>query len=170
MKKINMAALAGQAPVEVKEEVVSAGQAFVEQAKTETPLPPMPAHIGKPVGNPPPDDIMHRATFEEFFELAKLTGSKSDPIPMQKAMIWAQMSQALATKQLADGVDDLLVFLGARDEPGEDPVDDGPRFSHQITDSLVDVAVMANDELLPPGTIDIVKAALAQRISEVLKP
>lgn len=150
------------------------------QGQTQVPVlqaapaepPPMPAHIGQPIP-PATPELPLPSTFEGFVDLAKLAGGRAaEAVPLAKAAIWASLAQAHATKQVADRLDELLTFLGARDkEPaeGEEPEEVGPRLSDAITDGLVNLAMVANDELLPEGAIQLMKLQLAAKLAEELK-
>ncbi len=142
------------------QDVVPAAQAFVEAPK-EVQAPPLPAHMTQPIVAPPPEPELP-TTFEGFVELSKLVSKRQGPV--EKSILWATLAQATATKQVADRLEELLLFLGARDTDDDADVD-GPRLSHQISDG----GLLALDQLLPEGAMDILKAQIAARLAEETK-
>ena len=147
-----------------KATTTKAEDAFEAEAPGEAPLPAAPAQFSMPVG-PPPPEVALPDTYEGYIELAKKVsrGAMTD-----KANLWIQLAQAAALKEIADQLGDLLMFLGARDEAGEEPMDEGPRFGDQITNGIVGSVLVANDELLPPGAVDLFKVQLASKLAEVM--
>jgi len=154
MKKIQMNGI----PQTVTPTPVQATAAFVPDAPGEAPLPPAPPQMNNPVG-PPPAAVPEPKTFEELMVVAlKARGGRLD-----FAQFWASMAQASATKQVADRLEELVVFLGARDGDA----DEQRVFSDVIADGIINVALAANEELLPEGMIDLAKAAMAARMAEL---
>lgn len=163
MKKVNVLKMKMDAVVVPPPPVIAAATVeHEEEVEVEAPLAAAPVQIGKPVG-PPPPEVPLPSTFDGFMELAKVVAKSPDAIPLAKAALWIQAAQALAQKQIADRLEDLLKFLGARDtEDNED--DESPRLSDSIVNGLVGAAQVANEELLPPGAIDLLKLQLENQM------
>ncbi len=162
MKKINMSKVneTNGAPKAAVQVPVQAAEAFVEEKPAEA-SPPMPAHIGAVTPPTEPEPELP-TTFEGFVELSKLVAKRQGP--SEKSALWASLAQAMATKQLAEKLEDLLEFLGARDI--EDDLEDGPRFADQISNGIVNAAMIANEELLPPGAVDLFKLQAQNKFEE----
>lgn len=121
------------------------------EAETEAELvPPPPAQMNAPVGAPPAPVAAPEGIEETLAMALKARNGR-----IEFALFWAQMAQALATKQVADHLDELLNFLGARDaEELPDGDESDPRLQDQITMGLLS-AINELRELMP----GIVKAA-----------
>jgi len=143
---------------------VSAAEAFVPESKKEPPLPPPPPQMTAPVG-PPPVAAELPTDYEGFVELAKKVsrGAMTD-----KALLWANLAQAAAQNRIADQLDELLEFLGARDEVEDDYI---PDFSDQIAAGILSaVEVSKNGFLgaLPPELMQKIKEVIAVRMAEAI--
>ena len=138
---------------------VAAEEAFAPETPGEAPLPPAPAQMNAPVG-PPPPPAKDPETFEEIFALALKARSGR----LDFAQFWASLAQAQALNRAADRLDELMDYLGARDT--EDEVGSGPRLADQVTNGIVGSVLVANDELLPPGAVDLFKIQLATKLAE----
>jgi len=142
-------------------DTMHASEAFAPETPGEAPLPPAPAQMNAPVG-PPPPAVKDPETFEEIFALALKARSGR----LDFAQFWASLAQAQALNRAADRLDELMDYLGARDT--EDEVGSGPRLADQVTNGIVGSVLVANDELLPPGAVDLFKIQLATKLAEEL--
>lgn len=127
-------------------------------APPSPPLPPPPPQMNQPVG-PPPTGVAIPSSYEEFME----TAVRARQDPMGRGMLWAALAQAAATKQVAERLEDLLVYLGADDatEEGEQP--DGPRFFDQISAGVRHGVLSLKDDFI--GTIPSeMQAALGEAL------
>lgn len=88
----------------------------------EKPIPPMPPHIGKPVG-PPPGPVKPPEGFDELFAMALKLRSNGKPGMMD---FWARMAQADALNRVAINLERMNEFFGVFDND-DHPDEDTPR-------------------------------------------
>ncbi len=103
---------------EVKAELVPAAE-----------IPPMPAHIGQPVGAPPAEVVPK--TFEEAIAVATSTGQ----VRMEYRALYAQVANAFAMERVANALDELLSMIAPTVEDGEEP--EASVLSQVIADGIV---------------------------------
>lgn len=105
----------------------------------ERPAAPPPQMSG-PVGPPPP--IVEAPKDFEGFMIAAI---KARTGRIDYAQFWAAMAQAEANNRIANRLDELLQYLGARDTDDKEP--DGPRLGEQITMGVVGATLDLQDIL-----------------------
>ena len=80
---------------------------------------------------PPPPVAVAPEGFQGFMDAALAARGTS----LSHSLFWAQMAQAVATAEVADRLEELVEFLGARDGALDDAAP--PRLSEAIADGIV---------------------------------
>ena len=137
MKKVTLAALP-QSPIQT---VVIGGP--VEHTQTAPPQVPVthfepdsPFASGPAAASPLPPPVQDPVDFQEFMALALKARHGS----MAHATYWAQLAQAVALAEIADHLEELLEFVGARD--GDEETDGGSPV--RLFDVLAELQVLKN--------------------------
>lgn len=129
-------------------------------------LPPMPAHIGKPVGPPPPPREQPRNYVECEERARQAAGGR-----VELAHLWAMLAQAHATKEVADKLDALNEYLGVYDEAEQDDLEDGetplsPRLADVLSEGILSAASVIKDDLLSSPIIQLAMAAAMREVEK----
>lgn len=108
----------------------------------EKPLPPMPPHIGQPVG-PPPGPVKAPEGYDELFAMALKLRSNGKPGMMD---FWASMAQADALNRIAINLERMNEFFGVFDND-DHPDEDSVRLSDVLTAAISDALTRADAEV-----------------------